>query len=64
MVNGIRTPYLRGLNKGFGSKFCIGSLVRLKRPESRTTHQPKRSEFNNEDENNSPNTVSNKKKDL
>ena len=40
MVNGIRIIYHRGLNKGFGSKFRIGSKVRqekFKKEESAET---------------------------
>ena len=33
MVNGIRTLYPHGLNKGYGSKFCVGSQVHHEAPE-------------------------------
>ena len=43
MVNGIKTIYPRGLNKGFGSNFCVGSQVWHESPEEgRKTYQPKR----------------------
>ena len=51
MVNGTRTIYLQGLNKGFGSKFCVNSRVRHETlEEGRRKHRPKRSEHNNEGE--------------
>ena len=61
MVNGIRTSDPRGLNKGRGSKFRVGSRVRQETPEEgRWTHQPKRCENNNKDEDNSPKTLNDK----
>ena len=58
MINGVRTIYLRGLNKEFVSKFSVGPWVRHETPEeSRRMHRPKRYNYNNEDEDNSPNTM-------
>ena len=54
MVNGIRTSEPRGLYKGRGSKFCVGSQVRQTLEEDRRT-------YNNNDEDNSPKTLSDKK---
>ena len=43
----------------FGSKFCVGSWVLHETPEkSQRTHRSKRFKYNYEDENNSPNTLS------
>ena len=62
MVNGIRTIYFRGLNNGFGSKFYAGSQVWLETPEEvQKTYWSKRCEYNNEDEDNCPITLSGKK---
>ena len=59
MVNPIRASDLRGLNKGRGSKFRVGSRVRQETPEEgRRTHRPKRGEYENKDEGNSPKTLS------
>ena len=56
MVNGIRTIHPRGLNKRFVSKF------RVETPEESWRMQwPKRCEYNNEVEDNSLNTLSDKK---
>ena len=61
MVNGIRTIYFHGLDKGLGSRFCVGFGVRLKTPEdSRRMHWTKHYEYNNEDEDISPNTLNDK----
>ena len=57
MVNMIRTIY----PCGFGSKFCVGFRVRHETPEgSQMRHQLKRCEYNIEDYDISPNTVSDK----
>ena len=53
MINGIGTSDPRGLNKGRGSKFCIGSRVRQTPEEGQRTYQPKRCEYTNKDEDNS-----------
>ena len=53
MVNGIRTSDPRGLNKGRISKFREGSRVETLE-EGWRTYQPKRCEYNNKDEDNSP----------
>ena len=56
MVNGIWTINPGGLNKGFGSKFNVGSWVQHKTPKGgQMLHQPKRCEYNN-----SPNTLNDK----
>ena len=61
MGNGIRIIYLGGLNKRFGSKFCLGSQVRYETPEEgRRRYRPKCCEYNSEDEDNSPNILSDK----
>ena len=61
MVNGIRTIYPRGLSKGFGLKFCVGSRVRHETPEEgRRMHRLKRCEYNEKDEDDSPNRLSDK----
>ena len=63
MVNGIKTIYPQGLNNGFGSKFSIGSQVWQEVPEeSWRIYQLKQCEYNNKDEDNSPNTLNDKKK--
>ena len=42
------TVYTRESNKGFSSRFCVGSRVRHETPEEdRRTYQPKRCEYNN-----------------
>ena len=52
MVNGIQGTDARGLNKGRGSKLCLGCRVRHETPEeARRTYWPKRCEY--KDENNS-----------
>ena len=62
MVNRIRTMNPRGLNKGFSSKFFLSSRVRHDTPEEgRRVYRPKRCMHNNEDEDNSPNILSDKK---
>ena len=54
MVNGIRARDPRGLNKGCGLKFCVGSQVWLETPEEgQRTHRLKHCEYNNKDEDNS-----------
>ena len=64
MLNRIRIIYSYGLNKGFGSKFCVGSQVQHEAPEEGwRSHRPKYCEYNNKDEDNSPNRVNDKKKE-
>ena len=47
--------YPHGLNRMFGSMFCVGCRVRQETPEEdRRTNRPKRCEYY---ENNSPNTL-------
>ena len=59
MANGIRTGYRRAFNKGRRPKFREGSRVR-QTPEGRRTYRPKRSVYNNKDEDNSPETLNDK----
>ena len=76
MVSGMRTGYLRGLNKGLGSKFCDGSQLRKEgsrvRQEGSRVRQEipeegqradrlKRCSDNNKDEDNSSNNPNNPK---
>ena len=62
MFNEIRTIYPHGLNKGFSSRFSVGSRVRHETPEEdQRIHRPKRCKHNNEDEDLSPNILSNKR---
>ena len=50
MVNGIRTSYHHGLDKGFSLTFCVGSQVQHDTPEEGLrTYWPKCGEFNYED---------------
>ena len=50
-----------GLNNRRGSTFCISSRVQQETPEEGwRTHQPKRCEYNNKDEDNSPNVLNDK----
>ena len=59
MVNRIETFYPCGSNKGFSLRFCVDSRVRHETPEEgRTTYRPKRWDYNNKDEVNSPNILS------
>ena len=61
MVNGIRTIYPCGLNKGFNLKFCLESRVQHEAAqEGRSTHRLKHCEYNNEDEDNCWNTLNDK----
>ena len=53
----IELGLLRGLSKGFCSKFCMGSRVWWKKSE---VHVDQNIVLNNEDEHNSPNILSNK----
>ena len=54
MICGIRTIYSCELNKGFGSKFCVGSKVWHKTPEEgQKVHQLKHCEYINNNEDNS-----------
>ena len=61
MVHGIRTIFPRVLSNEFYSKFYEGSRVWDETPEEvQRTHRPKLSEYNKADEDNCPNTLSNK----
>ena len=60
MVNRNETVYPRGSNKGFSSSFYVDSWVRSETPEEgRRTYQVKCCEYNNKDEVNSSNILSN-----
>ena len=61
MANEIRTGDPRGFNKGRSSKSCEGSRVRQTPEEGRMTYRPKRCGNNNNDEDNSPKTLNDKK---
>ena len=52
--------YPCGLNKGFGSKFCVGTQVWHKTPEEDWSTLTETSEYNNEVEDNSLNTQTDK----
>ena len=57
----MRTIYLCGLNKEFGSKFHVGSQVWQETPEEGwRMHLLKCCEYNNKDVENSPKTLSDK----
>ena len=61
MINGLRTINLKGLDKGYSSKFCVGSQIQHNTPEEgQRMHWLKHCEYNNEDEPNIPNTLSDK----
>ena len=61
MVNWIRIIYPCGLNKGFSSKFHVGSIVRQETPEEgQRMHRPTHCEYSNKDEDNSLNTLNDK----
>ena len=65
VVNGMRTIYPRGLNRGSvrSSRERVDSWIRYKTAkEDRRSDQPKRLEYNNENEDNMPNTLSDKKR--
>ena len=62
MVNGIRTISPHELNKGFSLNFCEGSRIQQDTPvEGPRTKQLKHCEYNNKDEDNSLNTLNDKK---
>ena len=63
MANRIRTGDPRGFNKGSSLKFRIGSRVRQTPEEGWRTYRWKRCGNNNEDEDNSPKTLNDKKID-
>ena len=64
MANRIRTGDPRGFNKGRSSKFREGSRVRQSPEESQGTYRPKRCGNNNKDEENSPETLNDKKSSI
>ena len=57
MVNWIRAGDPCGLKKGYGLKFRVGFRVRQIPEEGQRTYRPKRHEYNNKDEDNSPKTL-------
>ena len=60
MVNRIGTIYPWGSNKGFSWRFCVDSQDQYETPEEGwRIYWPKRYEYNNKDEVNSPNIQSN-----
>ena len=63
MANGIRTGNPRGFNKGYSSKFRVGSPVRQTPEDGWRTYWPKRCGNNNKDEDNSLKTLNDKKFD-
>ena len=61
MVYRIRTIYPHGQNKGFGSKFHVGYKVQQETlEEGWRMHQLKHCEYNNKDEDNNSNTLTDK----
>ena len=59
MVNRIGTVYPWGSNKGFSSRFCVDSQVWHETPEEGwRTYQLQYYDYNNKDEVNSPNILS------
>ena len=60
MANGFWTGDPRGFNKGRSSKFRVGSRVRQTPEEDWRTYRPKRCENNDEDEDNSSETLNDK----
>ena len=61
MVNGIRTLYLHGLDKEFGSKFHVGSWIQQEtHEEGHRMNWLKHCEYNNKDEYNSLDTLNDK----
>ena len=58
MVHRISASDPRGLNKGRGLMFCVGSRVRQETPEEDwRKYRPKRCKYNKKDEDNSPKTL-------
>ena len=62
MVNGIKTGDQHGFNKGHSSNFSVGFRVRQTHEEGRNTYRSKRCGNNNNDEDNIPKTLIDKKK--
>ena len=60
IINGLRTIYPCGLDKGFSLKFCVGSRVQHEPPEQGQKAYKPKCEYNNEDEDNSPNILGDK----
>ena len=64
MANGIRTGDPHEFNKGRSSKFHEGSRVWQTPEEGWRIYRPKRCGNNNKDEDNSPKTLNDKKKEI
>ena len=64
MANGIRTGDPCGFNKGRSSKFPVGYRFRQTPEEGRRTYRPKRCRNSNNDEDNNPKTLNDKKMHL
>ena len=64
IVNGMRTIYPCGLNIGFNSKSCSDSQVQHETPEEGKKMHQLNCEYNTEDEYNSLNILSDKKKNI
>ena len=60
MVNGIRTGDPHGFNERRSSKFRVDSRVRQTPGEGRWIYRPKRSGYNNKDEDSNPKTLNDK----
>ena len=52
--------YIVALNKGRGLKFCVGFRVQQTPEENQRTYQPKQSQYNKKDEDNSSKTQNDK----
>ena len=61
MANRIRTGEPRGFNKGRSSKYREGSRVQQTSKESRRTYRPEHCANDNNDADNSPKTLNDKK---
>ena len=57
MVNGLRASDTCGLNKGWGSKFCVNSRIQQKTPEEGRKIM---NEYDNKYKDNSPKTLNDK----
>ena len=64
MANGIRTGNLRGFNKERRSKVREASRFRQTPEEGQSTYRPKCCGYTYKDEDNSPKTIKDKKKNL
>ena len=65
MVDGIIASNPRGLNKGCGSMFRVGSRVQQETPEEgRRTHRPKHYKYYTKNEDNNSKTLNDKNQAL